>query len=104
MNCHVRPWLACVLVFLAEPNLAQPSQPALATRFTKSEVMIAMRDGVKLHTVIHAPKSSKEPLPFILSRTPYDNGGNPAAWGSLRSRGGRVITKLPSDLPRPRMF
>ena len=119
MNCHVRPWLACVLVFLAEPNLAQPSQPALATRFTKSEVMIAMRDGVKLHTVIYAPKSSKEPLPFILSRTPYDNGGNPA-WeylkdlaaegyifvrqnirGRGKSEGSFVMTRPPRDRKDP---
>ncbi len=32
---------------------------------------IPMRDGVKLHTVIFAPKSAPVPLPLILLRTPY---------------------------------
>ena len=79
MTHHLRYVLTCVVVLLARPTLAQQPEPALAERYASSEVMIPMRDGVKLHTVIHAPKSSKEPLPFILSRTPYDNGGNPAA-------------------------
>ncbi len=32
---------------------------------------VAMRDGVHLHTVIFAPKTSPLPLPVILLRTPY---------------------------------
>ena len=39
--------------------------------FTRTEVMIPMRDGVKLQTVLFVPKKSRGPLPFILSRTPY---------------------------------
>jgi len=42
--------------------------PAL---FEKKEVMIAMRDGVKLHTEIYTPKNAKEALPIFLERTPY---------------------------------
>ena len=84
MNHHLRYLLTGVVLLLARPTLAQQAEPALAERYARSEVMIPMRDGVKLHTVIHAPKSSEEPLPFILSRTPYDNGGNPAAWDSLK--------------------
>ncbi len=38
-------------------------------RFTKSEAMIAMRDGVKLYTTGFTPKEAKGPLPFILLRT-----------------------------------
>ncbi|GAB4039027.1 CocE/NonD family hydrolase [Spirosoma jeollabukense] len=30
-----------------------------------------MRDGVRLNTVIYTPKTSKEPVPFLLTRTPY---------------------------------
>ncbi len=41
------------------------------TLFTKTESMIPMRDGIKLHTVIFAPKDSPEPLPVLLERTPY---------------------------------
>ena len=39
--------------------------------FDKKEVMIAARDGVKLHTEIYSPRNAKEKLPFLISRTPY---------------------------------
>jgi len=39
--------------------------------YTRAEVMIAMRDGVKLHTVILIPKGAKN-APILLTRTPYD--------------------------------
>src|SRR5579863_3000438 len=38
--------------------------------FTKRQVMIPMRDGVKLHTVILIPKGAKG-APILLTRTPY---------------------------------
>lgn len=37
----------------------------------KRDVMIAMRDGVKLHTVIIVPKGARR-APILLTRTPYD--------------------------------
>jgi putative CocE/NonD family hydrolase len=40
--------------------------------YDREEVMIPMRDGVKLHTVILRPTSETgEPLPFLMQRTPY---------------------------------
>ena len=39
--------------------------------YSRREVMIPMRDGVKLHTVILAPKNAKG-APILLTRTPYD--------------------------------
>ncbi len=41
--------------------------------FERREVMIAMRDGVKLHTVILVPRSATraKPAPILLTRTPY---------------------------------
>lgn len=41
--------------------------------YVKREVMIPMRDGVKLHTVIAIPKGAPD-LPILLERTPYDAG------------------------------
>jgi putative CocE/NonD family hydrolase len=38
---------------------------------TRREVMIPMRDGVKLHTVILVPKGATK-APILLTRTPYD--------------------------------
>ncbi|MEO7965401.1 MAG: CocE/NonD family hydrolase, partial [Gemmatimonadaceae bacterium] len=43
--------------------------------FNKTEVMIPMRDGVKLFTKIFVPKSANEPLPFMFIRTPYGIDG-----------------------------
>src|ERR1700686_4527553 len=39
--------------------------------FEKSEVMTAMRDGVKLHTEIYSPRNATEALPILMVRTPY---------------------------------
>jgi uncharacterized protein len=39
--------------------------------YVKRDVMIPMRDGVKLHTVILVPKGAKS-APILLTRTPYD--------------------------------
>src|SRR2546426_6260057 len=39
--------------------------------YVKREVMIPMRDGVKLHTVIVIPKGAKS-VPILLTRTPYN--------------------------------
>jgi uncharacterized protein len=38
--------------------------------YVKRDVMIPMRDGVKLHTVIAVPKGAKN-APILLTRTPY---------------------------------
>ena len=39
--------------------------------YTKREVMITMRDGVKLFTAIYEPKAKAEKYPILLNRTPY---------------------------------
>ena len=40
-------------------------------KYNRQEVMIPMRDGVKLHAVIFTPKDQNEKLPFLIERTPY---------------------------------
>jgi uncharacterized protein len=39
--------------------------------YSREEVMIPMRDGVKLHAIILRPVDAQEPLPFLMQRTPY---------------------------------
>ena len=39
--------------------------------YTKKEIYIPMRDGVKLFTSFYIPKDSSEKHPFLLTRTPY---------------------------------
>ena len=46
-----------------------------AAWFERTEVMIPMRDGVKLHTLVFVPKGLATDLPIILNRTPYGIAG-----------------------------
>lgn len=57
----------------------------LARNYTKREVYIPMRDGVKLYTAIYEPKSKAEKHPILINRTPYSiapygNGKYKAYW------------------------
>src|SRR5215469_10970307 len=66
----MRTTLPLALVVLAAVAAAQnpPDEPA---KFTKSEAMVPMRDGVRLHTILFTPKDAKEKLPILFERTPY---------------------------------
>jgi len=52
---------------------AKFTRPSDAADYDRREVMVAMRDGVKLFTVILVPRGAKR-LPIILTRTPYNAG------------------------------
>jgi putative CocE/NonD family hydrolase len=43
--------------------------------YQRSEVMIPLRDGVKLHAVVLRPADIAAPLPFLMQRTPYGVDG-----------------------------
>jgi uncharacterized protein len=68
-----------LLVLLPVARFAQqqlsPQQKELAdyikSNYTKREVMIEMRDGVKLFTSIYEPKNTSQKYPIMLDRTPY---------------------------------
>src|ERR1022692_3669328 len=72
------------LLLLAASLQAQPQYPNFPSEtpaqltpktdsfdYTRREVMIPMRDGVKLHAVILVPKGAKN-APILLTRTPYN--------------------------------
>jgi putative CocE/NonD family hydrolase len=72
-----------LLCFFTTNSLAQNYPSETPTKFeptnvgfnyVKREVMIPMRDGVKLHTVILIPKGVRN-APILLTRTPYDASG-----------------------------
>jgi uncharacterized protein len=46
-------------------------QAPQAPEWDKTEAMIPARDGVKLHTLIFAPKRAPAKLPFLIERSPY---------------------------------
>ena len=63
--------------------------PTASYDYVKRDVMIPMRDGVKLHTVIVVPKGAKN-APMIMTRTPYN-----AAQRTERVRSPRMLAILP---------
>jgi putative CocE/NonD family hydrolase len=67
---------AGALVWLAAASQSgqKPSSPV--QEYDVREVMIPMRDGVKLRTMIHTPKQTAQPLPIIMHRTPYGIAGS----------------------------
>ncbi|HMA41419.1 MAG TPA: CocE/NonD family hydrolase, partial [Gemmatimonadales bacterium] len=71
--------LACALIAITIPAVpvAQAQQPASDSTFVTTDTMIPMRDGVRLHTIIVAPRDT-QPLPMLMERTPYGAAG-PAA-------------------------
>ncbi|MBQ8521487.1 MAG: CocE/NonD family hydrolase, partial [Bacteroides sp.] len=69
--------LICLFLWAAMPICAQTTAPVdsielrLKEIYTKREVMIPMRDGVKLYTAIYEPKDNTEKHPTLMMRTPY---------------------------------
>jgi len=55
------------------PGAQEASRPDYSL-FDKRDVMVPVRDGVKLHTEIYTPKNANQPLPILLTRTPYGLG------------------------------
>jgi putative CocE/NonD family hydrolase len=93
-------WLAGTLLVLASAVQAQtpPLTPDIPAKFeaptdsydyVKRAVMIPMRDGVRLYTVIVVPKGAKN-APIILTRTPYN-----AAKRATRMHSRHMIATLP---------
>jgi putative CocE/NonD family hydrolase len=72
-------WAAWLLVPAAVPLLAQTAPPAPTAEatapFAFREVMVPMRDGARLQTVILTPGDAKGPLPILFQRTPYGVAG-----------------------------
>jgi putative CocE/NonD family hydrolase len=56
-----------------------PPQPEPKPLFKFQEVMIPVRDGVHLQTVILTPVDQQEPLPILFRRTPYGVPDKPPA-------------------------
>src|SRR5256885_16511450 len=66
-----------VTAFFLTAGAARGQEAARAGKalFTWREVMIPVRDGVHLQTVIIAPAGQKEALPILFRRTPYGGPG-----------------------------
>src|SRR5690349_13067865 len=67
---------ACGLLLLtscATPKVseARADEYSVKEHYTKTEQMIPMRDGVKLFTIIYAPKDQSQKYPILITRTAY---------------------------------
>ena len=62
-------WLFLISIFGLPAQVIDTNW--LAANYTKEEVQIPMRDGVKLFTTIYAPKTKTEKHPILMVRTPY---------------------------------
>lgn len=62
-----------ILVLLATFSTQAQNVDAeyIRQNFNKQEVLIPMRDGVKLFTTIYTPKDNSRQYPILLKRTPY---------------------------------
>jgi putative CocE/NonD family hydrolase len=81
MVCLVFALISSALVAAEE----QPLRDAFShDDFVIREVLVPMRDGVKLYTLIITPKKNTGDLPVILKRTPYD--ASDALSGRMSSR------------------
>jgi uncharacterized protein len=71
VRSHIRRLVLPLLI--ASFAAAQPAPQALATKpvFKLQEVMIPVRDGVRLQTAILIPIVQQGPLPILFRRTPY---------------------------------
>jgi hypothetical protein len=68
-----------------------PPQPAPKPIFTLQEVMIPVRDGVHLQTVILTPVDQTGPLPILFRRMPYGAPDKPPGANAAVPEGTRAL-------------
>jgi putative CocE/NonD family hydrolase len=83
-------WLVALL-FLRTGRAQAPNPPDYSLLFDKTDVMIAARDGTKLHTEIYTPKTSTAPLPMVIERTPYGLHDDDKGYSRILARYGEMI-------------
>ncbi|HYK82596.1 MAG TPA: CocE/NonD family hydrolase [Gemmatimonadales bacterium] len=73
---HGRITLALALALA--PLAGRAQEPSSDSAFTRTEVLVPMRDSIRLFTVILSPRAPTAPLPILMVRTPYGaRGVNP---------------------------
>ena len=68
----MKQWLICLLILISFSSSAQNIDSAwIRNNYTKKEIYITMRDGVRLFTAVYMPKSTVDKHPVLMTRTPY---------------------------------
>jgi len=74
MKLILSPLIFVISLFLSISVYSQTEEEyKVADNYTKQEVEITMRDGIKLHTTIYSPKDTSKKYPIIMQRTPYSS-------------------------------
>jgi len=63
-------FVLCLISLLAK-NQDNNSARFVRDNYLKIDTVIAMRDGIKLYTIIYIPKDQTRQYPFLMKRTPY---------------------------------
>jgi uncharacterized protein len=63
--------LLCITVLSLTSVAQQLDATYFKANYTKKEIMVPMRDGVKLFTSVYIPNDSSEKHPILMTRTPY---------------------------------
>nr|WP_224491210.1 CocE/NonD family hydrolase [Robertkochia marina] len=60
-----------MMLLVAFQVSCQENEYRIREHYSKKEVMIPMRDGIKLHTTIYTPRDTSREYPILMQRTPY---------------------------------
>ncbi len=63
-----------IICFISIWPLRGQAENFVEANYDKEEYQIAMRDGVKLFTIVYTPKDKSESYPILMQRTPYSIG------------------------------
>ena len=63
--------LLCLSIIIGFTATAQTDSAWIRNNYTKKEMYITMRDGIRLFTSVYLPKSTTEKHPILMTRTPY---------------------------------
>ncbi len=67
--------ITVIFIFITSLSAAcSQSDFDLKAAYSKSEHMVPMRDGTRLHTIVYAPRDTSQTYPILLIRTPYSIG------------------------------
>ena len=82
--------LTFFLFFCLILNAQDITREWVERNYNKREVMIPMRDGVRLFTAVYEPKNAGKDTPIMMTRTPYQaspygEGYSSIIWGKLRN-------------------
>ncbi len=87
-------FLLLFALLFSSVSLSAQETYSVKDHYTKASYRIAMRDGIKLYTVVYTPKDTTQNYPILIWRTPYSS----APYGKDKYR------RLPVDLAKEKFI